>query len=112
MLLDSLVVWLVLCLTLFDSVFFLFRCCRRYLSSFTIYIIFLDNKEEAELKFQDISEANEVLSDLELKAKYDRGEPVFENQGGGGGGGGGGGQQQFYHRQGGGARHHFHFNSF
>jgi len=68
-----------------------------------------DNKEEAEGMFQDISEANEVLSDSELKAKYDRGEPVFENQGGGGGGGGG---QQFFHRQagGGGARHHFHFS--
>jgi len=37
--------------------------------------------------FQDISEAYEVLSDDELKAKYDRGEDVFDNQGGGGGGG-------------------------
>eukprot|EP00536_Pseudo-nitzschia_multiseries_P015597 jgi/Psemu1/327962/estExt_fgenesh1_pg.C_9170006 len=79
-----------------------------------------DNKEEAEKKFQDISEANEVLSDPELKAKYDRGEPVFENQGGGGGGPHGGfGQhfgQQFFHRSGGGGgghrQHHFHFNSF
>merc|ERR1712176_426706 len=69
-----------------------------------------DNKEEAERKFQDISEANEVLSDPELKAKYDRGEPVFENQGGGGGGHGGFGQQFFHHRGGGGARHHFHFS--
>merc|ERR1719410_1564833 len=42
-----------------------------------------DNAEEAESKFQDISEAYEVLSDEELKGKYDRGEPVFENQGGG-----------------------------
>lgn len=42
-----------------------------------------DNKEEAEKKFQEISEAYEVLSDKELKAKYDRGEEVFENQGGG-----------------------------
>lgn len=41
-----------------------------------------DNKEEAEKKFQDISEAYEVLSDKELKGKYDRGEEVFENQGG------------------------------
>jgi len=70
-----------------------------------------DNKEEAERKFQDISEANEVLSDPELKAKYDRGEPVFENQGGGGGGHGGFGQQFFHQRGGGGARrHHFHFS--
>lgn len=42
-----------------------------------------DNKEEAEKKFQDIGEAYEVLSDKELRAKYDRGEPVFDNQGGG-----------------------------
>lgn len=42
-----------------------------------------DEKEEAEKKFQDIGEAYEVLSDEELRAKYDRGEPVFENQGGG-----------------------------
>lgn len=41
-------------------------------------------KEEAEKKFQDIGEAYEVLSDDELRAKYDRGEEVFENQGGGG----------------------------
>lgn len=27
--------------------------------------------------------AYEVLSDKELRAKYDRGEPVFDNQGGG-----------------------------
>ena len=75
----------------------------------------IDNKEEAEKKFQDISEANEVLSDPELKAKYDRGEPVFENQGGGGGNGGYQNMhQQFFRQQqgGGGARHHFHFSSF
>jgi len=78
-----------------------------------------DNVEEAEKKFQDIGEAYEVLSDKELRAKYDRGEPVFENQGGGGGGhhtnahqffqrhfqqgggfqgGGGGGGQRFHVR--------------
>jgi len=74
-----------------------------------------DNKEKAEQMFQDISEAYEVLSDKELREKYDRGEPVFENQGGGGqqrhhmnpnqffhqnfhqGGGGGGGHQQRHH---------------
>jgi DnaJ family protein C protein 3 len=43
-----------------------------------------EDKEKAEKMFQDISEAYEVLSDEELKAKYDRGEPVFDNQGGGG----------------------------
>jgi DnaJ-class molecular chaperone len=40
------------------------------------------------MKFHDIGEAYEVLSDSELKAKYDRGEQVFENQGGTGGAGG------------------------
>ena len=44
-----------------------------------------DDTEKAEKMFQDISEAYEVLSDKELRAKYDRGEEVFENQGGGGG---------------------------
>jgi DnaJ family protein C protein 3 len=43
-----------------------------------------DEKEKAEKMFQDISEAYEILSDKELRGKYDRGEPVFENQGGGG----------------------------
>jgi DnaJ-class molecular chaperone len=43
-----------------------------------------DDTEQAEKMFQDISEAYEVLSDKELREKYDRGEPVFENQGGGG----------------------------
>lgn len=45
------------------------------------------DSEKAEKMFQDISEAYEVLSDKELRGKYDRGEDVFENQGGGGGGG-------------------------
>jgi DnaJ family protein C protein 3 len=73
---------------------------------------FTDNKEEAEKKFHDIAEAYEVLSDEELKAKYDRGEPVFENQGGGGrqpfnphqyfhqNFGGGGGGQRFHFKMG------------
>jgi DnaJ family protein C protein 3 len=78
-----------------------------------------DNLEEAEKKFADIGEAYEVLSDEEMKAKYDRGEDVFENQGGGGGGGhhfdprmffnqqfhGGGGGQ----RRGGGQQFHFRY---
>lgn len=73
-------------------------------------------KEEAEKKFQDIGEAYEVLSDEELRAKYDRGEEVFENQGGqprqnqfhffnqhfGGG-------QHFRHQGGGGGGPRFHF---
>jgi len=80
-----------------------------------------DNLEEAEKKFADIGEAYEVLSDEEMKAKYDRGEDVFDNQGGGGGGGqhhfdprmffnqqfhGGGGGGG---RRGGGQRQQFHF---
>jgi DnaJ homolog subfamily C member 3 len=62
-----------------------------------------DSKEEAEKMFHDIGEAYEVLSDDELKGKYDRGEQVFENQGG---------QQrqsphqQFFHFQQGGGRQH------
>jgi DnaJ-class molecular chaperone len=64
------------------------------------------------MKFHDIGEAYEVLSDDELKAKYDRGEQVFENQGGGGGSG----QHhfnahQFFHQNfgGGGGGTTFHF---
>jgi DnaJ family protein C protein 3 len=70
----------------------------------------LDNKEEAGTKFQDIAEAYEVLSSAELKAKYDRGEDVFENQGGGGGGGRNHhmNANQFYNQHfGGGQRTHF-----
>ncbi|KAG7358506.1 chaperone protein DnaJ [Nitzschia inconspicua] len=69
-----------------------------------------DNKEEAEKQFHDIGEAYEVLSDDELKAKYDRGEQVFDNQGGGGGGQHHFNAHQFFHQNfggGGGARFHF-----
>lgn len=68
-----------------------------------------ETKEEAEKMFQDISESYEILSDKELRAKYDRGEPVFENQGGGQQHNahqffnqhfGGGGQQRFHVRYG------------
>ena len=43
----------------------------------------IDEEELKELqkKFSDIAEAYEVLSDDELRGKYDRGEQVFENQG-------------------------------
>ena len=105
-----------------------------------------EDKEKAEKMFQDISEAygeliellvhlipwslqlisyipscsKEILSDKELRAKYDRGEPVFENQGGGGGAHHfnpnhffhhGGGGQHFRHGggRGGGQRMHFNF---
>ena len=80
-----------------------------------------DNQEEAEKKFMDIAEAYEVLSDDELRPRYDLGEDVMDknkNGGGGhhgggfpfnfhhGGGGGGGGRQHF--RQGG-QQFHFQF---
>ncbi|GKY97260.1 hypothetical protein MPSEU_000684400 [Mayamaea pseudoterrestris] len=70
-----------------------------------------EDKEQADSMFQDIGEAYEVLSDEELRAKFDRGEQVFENQGGGGGG-----HHtdpfRFFHQQGGqqqGQRVHFRF---
>merc|ERR1711982_100894 len=76
-----------------------------------------DDPETAETKFQDISEAYELLSDEELKGKYDRGEPVFENQGGGHHHNPFDFFQQHFHHAGGGhrgggggARHTFHFN--
>ena len=68
-----------------------------------------DNKEEAEKMFQDIGEAYEVLSDDEMRAKYDRGEPVFENQGGGGGGGPHMNAHQYFHQHFGGGGQRFHF---
>lgn len=83
-----------------------------------------DNVEHAENMFAEIAEAYEVLSDDELRAKFDRGEDVFGNQGGGQGGGHGQGRNHFFHqggpqfnfrqgggggqqRQGGGAQFHF-----
>ena len=36
-----------------------------------------DRKAEASKRFQDIGEANDVLTDPEKKGKYDRGEDVF-----------------------------------
>lgn len=72
-----------------------------------------ENKEEAEKMFHDIAEAYEVLSDEELKGRYDRGEEVFENQGGGHRPN----AHQFFHqnfhqggrRQSGGQQFRFHF---
>jgi len=76
------------------------------------------DKEHAEKMFTEVAEAYEVLSDEEMRAKYDRGEDVFDNQGGGGHHGGFQHAQQFFHQNfhhggrggGGGTRHHtFHF---
>ena len=85
-------------------------------------------QERMETKFQDAAEAYEVLSDADMRARYDRGEDVMKNGGGGGGGGGqrGGGfgfppgwqgqQRQHFHQGGGqqrqqrgGQQHHFRF---
>jgi len=71
-----------------------------------------DNVEEAEKKFSEIAEAYEVLSDEELRGKFDRGEAVFENQGGPQQRGGpqfhfNGGGQRFHFNNGGGQRFHF-----
>lgn len=72
-----------------------------------------EEKEKAQKQFQLIAEAYEILSDTELRKKFDLGEEVLPNQGGGGGhnpfgqgnpfggfggnpfGGGGGGRQHF-----------------
>ncbi|CAM9637553.1 unnamed protein product [Discosporangium mesarthrocarpum] len=62
-----------------------------------------EEQEKAEDKFREVAEAYEVLSDEELRAKHDRGEEVFENQGGGGGEP----TRQHFHFGGGrGRRHH------
>lgn len=48
-----------------------------------------ENQEKAEKMFHDISEAYEVLSDDDLRVRYDRGEDVMGDGSGGAGGGGG-----------------------
>jgi len=63
----------------------------------------VENQEEASSKFQEVAEAYEVLSDDEMRGRYDKGEDVFENQGGG--------QRQgnpFQHFQQGGQHFRFH----
>ncbi|WOK93737.1 hypothetical protein Cni_G02437 [Canna indica] len=66
----------------------------------------VDNREEAEAKFQEIAAAYEVLGDEDKRVRYDRGEDLDEGMGMGGGGGGfnpfgGGGQQFTFHFEGG-----------
>jgi len=60
-----------------------------------------EDKKKAEKKFMDIAAAKEVLSDQEMRQKYDQGEDPLDPENGQGGGGGG---HPF--RQGG---HTFHF---
>jgi DnaJ homolog subfamily C member 3 len=80
------------------------------------------SKEEAEKKMASINEAYEVLSDPELKQRYDNGDdpndPMarsggspFEGQGFPFGGFPGGGQQQFFFQQGGGGQRQFKFQA-
>ncbi|XP_044489709.1 dnaJ protein P58IPK homolog isoform X2 [Mangifera indica] len=64
----------------------------------------VNNREEAEAKFQEIAAAYEVLGDEEKRTRYDRGEDIEDMGMGGGGGGfnfGGGGQQFTFHFEGG-----------
>mmetsp|Transcript_17213 Transcript_17213/g.25751 ORF Transcript_17213/g.25751 Transcript_17213/m.25751 type:complete len:498 (-) Transcript_17213:146-1639(-) len=68
-----------------------------------------EEKEKAEKQFQLVAEAYEVLSDDEMRRKYDRGEDVFENQGGGGPQHRGFNPFQHF-RHGGGHQQHFNFH--
>ncbi len=74
-----------------------------------------EDKEKAEKMFHDISEAHEVLSDDDLRARYDRGEDVMSNQGqqqrsqGNPFGGNPFGGFQNFHQGGGGQQFHFKF---
>lgn len=73
------------------------------------------SKEDAEKKMASINEAYEVLSDPELKARFDRGDdPNDPNSQGnpfqGNPFGPGSGGQQFFYQQGGGGGQHFKFS--
>lgn len=65
----------------------------------------VDNRAEAEAKFQEIAAAYEVLGDEDKRTRYDRGEDIEEGMGMGGGGFNnpfGQGQQFTFHFEGGG----------
>jgi DnaJ family protein C protein 3 len=74
-------------------------------------------QEEAQKKMSAINEAYEVLSDPELKARFDRGEDPMDPQAGQGGnpfqgspfGFGAGGQPIFFQQRGGGGGAQFKF---
>lgn len=79
-------------------------------------------KEDAEKKMASINEAYEVLSDPELRARFDNGDDPNDPESGrggpfqghpfAGGRGGGGGQQFFFQQGGGGGGAQFKFNGF
>ncbi|KAF3396841.1 hypothetical protein EIK77_004659 [Talaromyces pinophilus] len=79
------------------------------------------SKEDAEKKMASINEAYEVLSDPELRARFDNGDDPNDPESGRGGpfqghpfagGRGGGGQQFFFQQGGGGGGAQFKFNGF
>ncbi|KAL4631463.1 hypothetical protein GN956_G15508 [Arapaima gigas] len=69
-------------------------------------------KKEAEKKFIDIAAAKEVLTDPEMRQKFDAGEDPLdpESQQGGGGGGGGQGWPFHFNPFGSGGNFHFKFH--
>lgn len=76
-------------------------------------------KEEAQKKMEAINEAYEVLSNPELRARFDNGDDPNDQESAGNpfqgspfgfGGAGGGGGQQFFFQQGGGGGSHFKFS--
>lgn len=69
------------------------------------------SKEEAEKKMAGINEAYEVLSNPELRARFDRGDDPNSHEQQGSPFGGGGGGNPFMFQQGGGQQFQFKFGS-